>query len=142
MCQYGSTGHHYIFVCVCVYYRLVHQVVCVRVCVLDEVLEGVSVGPLLCERGSVSHGGEVTQTETVLHALISTRHLLLFGLHTHTHSGLFDYTHTHSGLFEYTHTHTLRTLQLHTHIHSGLFDYTDTHALRTLRLHRHTCTQD
>lgn len=51
-----------------------------RECSLDEVLEGVSVRPLLGERGSVPHRGEVSQPQTVLHAFVTARHLLLFGL--------------------------------------------------------------
>lgn len=49
-------------------------------CLLDEVLEGVSVCPLFGERRSVSHGGEVTQSEPVLHAFVPACHLLLFRL--------------------------------------------------------------
>lgn len=51
---------------------------------LDQVLECVSVGPLLCVGRPVSDGGEVTQTETVLHALLTTRLLLLSALFTNT----------------------------------------------------------
>lgn len=49
-------------------------------CSLDEVLEGVSVRPLLCERCSMPHRGEVSQPQPVLHAFVTARHLLLFGL--------------------------------------------------------------
>lgn len=52
----------------------------IRGCSLDEVLEGVSVRPLLGEGCAVSHCGEVTQSEPVLHAFVPARHLLLFGL--------------------------------------------------------------
>lgn len=47
---------------------------------LDEVLEGVSIRPLLGERRSVSHCGEVTQSQPVLHAFVPACHLLLFRL--------------------------------------------------------------
>lgn len=55
---------------------------------LDQVLESVSVRPLLCVGRSVSDGGEVAETETILHALLTTGLLLLGALcttHTHTH---------------------------------------------------------
>lgn len=51
---------------------------------LDQVLECVSVGPLLRVGRTVSDGGEVSQTETVLHALLTTRLLLLSALFTKT----------------------------------------------------------
>ncbi len=51
---------------------------------LDEVLEGVAICPLLCKRGSVSHSGEMTQTQSILHALLPTRLLLLCALDKHT----------------------------------------------------------
>lgn len=47
---------------------------------LDQVLKCVAVGPLLRVRGPVPDGGEVTQAETVLHALLATRLLLLGAL--------------------------------------------------------------
>lgn len=47
---------------------------------LDQVLECVSVGPLLRVGRPVSDSGEVTETETVLHALLATRLLLLGAL--------------------------------------------------------------
>lgn len=47
---------------------------------LDEVLEGVSVCPLLGEGGSVPDGGKVAQTQAVLHALVPAGHLLLLRL--------------------------------------------------------------
>jgi len=47
---------------------------------LDKVLKGVSIRPLLSERRSMSHCGEVTQSKPVLHAFVPARHLLLFGL--------------------------------------------------------------
>lgn len=47
---------------------------------LDQILERVSVGPLLCVGRPVSDSGEVTETETVLHALLATRLLLLVAL--------------------------------------------------------------
>lgn len=52
---------------------------------LDEVLEGVAVCPLLCKRGSASHSGEMTQTQSILHALLPTRLLLLCALDKYTH---------------------------------------------------------
>lgn len=54
---------------------------------LDQVLECVAVRPLLRERRSVSDGGEVTETEAVLHALLATRLLLLGALFTTTGMG-------------------------------------------------------
>lgn len=39
---------------------------------LDQVLECVSVGPLLRVGCSVSDGGEVTKAEAILHALLAT----------------------------------------------------------------------
>lgn len=56
---------------------------CMRV-LLDQVLECVSVRPLLRVGRSVSDGGEVTETEAVLHALLTTRMLLLGALITGT----------------------------------------------------------
>lgn len=47
---------------------------------LDQILERVSVGPLLCVGRPVSDSGEVTEAETVLHALLATRLLLLVAL--------------------------------------------------------------
>lgn len=47
---------------------------------LDQILECVSIGPLLRVGCSVPDGGEVTQAETVLHALFPTRLFLLSAL--------------------------------------------------------------
>lgn len=55
---------------------------CVCSVLLDQVLECVSVGPLFCVGRSMSDSGEVTETETVLHALLPTRLLLLGALFT------------------------------------------------------------
>lgn len=53
---------------------------CVCTPLLDQVLECISVSPLLCVGRSVSDGGEVTETEPVLHALLTARLLLLGAL--------------------------------------------------------------
>lgn len=50
-------------------------------CSLYKVLEGVSVCPLLCKRRSMPDCGEVSQPQPVLHAFVTARHFLLFGLH-------------------------------------------------------------
>lgn len=47
---------------------------------LDQVLECISVSPLLRVGGSVSDGGEVAEAEAILHALLTTRLLLLGAL--------------------------------------------------------------
>lgn len=47
---------------------------------LDQILECVSIGPLLRVGRSVPDSGEVTQAETVLHALFPTRLFLLSAL--------------------------------------------------------------
>lgn len=47
---------------------------------LDEVLEGVPVCPLLSKWSPVSYSGEMSQTQTVLHALFPTCLLLLCAL--------------------------------------------------------------
>lgn len=47
---------------------------------LDKVLESITICPLFSKRGPMSDSGKVAQSQTVLHALISTRHLLLFWL--------------------------------------------------------------
>lgn len=66
---------------------------------LDQVLKCVSVGPLLRVRRPVPDGGEVTQAETVLHALLATRLLLLGALSvkqsdTTRQIGVSSFTHT------------------------------------------------
>lgn len=50
---------------------------------LDQILECVSIGPLLRVGCPVSDSGEVTQAETVLHALFPTRLFLLSALRVH-----------------------------------------------------------
>ena len=47
---------------------------------LDEVLEGGAVRPLLREGGPVAHGGEVAQTQPLLHAGLPAALLLLGAL--------------------------------------------------------------
>lgn len=47
---------------------------------LDQVLECISVSPLLCVGCAMSNSGEVTQTETILHALLATWLLFLVAL--------------------------------------------------------------
>ncbi len=63
---------------------MVEDYACVCSVSLYQVLECVSVGPLLRVGRPVSDSGEVTQTETVLHALLTTRLLLLRALVTKT----------------------------------------------------------
>lgn len=59
-----------------------HYKQCVLTVSLDQVLECVSVSPLLGVRRSVSDGGEMTKTQAVLHALLAARLLLLCALCT------------------------------------------------------------
>lgn len=60
---------------------LTEKCVCVCSVSLDKILECVSISPLLGVGCPVSDSGEVTKTETVLHALLTTRLLLLGALH-------------------------------------------------------------
>ena len=73
---------------------------------LDEVLKGVAVRPLLRERGPVAHRGEVSKTQPVLHALLPARLLLLGALEpqqnvlstrTRSHAHAHTRTHRHPG---------------------------------------------
>lgn len=44
---------------------------------LDKVLKGIAICPLLGEGGTMAYGGKMTQTETVLHALVPASFILL-----------------------------------------------------------------